>query len=215
MYINIKCFKLIVIQNRILWKSININLSCLKTHAIDFSMSAGLLTVFAGLSMPFGRWEDFRNWGGGCAATSTNTCWVVPQGLHMSNPQMLESFRQHPPSPSPQCCTRGSRYATSPQSDAEGSLRGEAFGGRLLQAQMAELSDDELLIQKEWKMHSVLFPPFISSSSYLACFLFSVMKQEIRTVIYETMLKLLFDGCGTWCRCRTLFFALSLYTGHN
>lgn len=37
----------------------SISLSCLKTHGINLSMSAGLLTVFAGPSMPFGRWEDF------------------------------------------------------------------------------------------------------------------------------------------------------------
>lgn len=62
---------------------------------------------------------------------------------------------------------------------------------------------------------TVCSPSFISISSYLACFLFSVMKQEIRIAIYETMVKLLFDGCGTLCRCQTLLFTLWLYTGHN
>lgn len=68
----------------------------------------------------------------------TNTCPSIPQGQHMSKPQILQSFQKHPPSPSPLCSAGRARYATSPQSDAQGRLEDNASGGRVLQAQMAE-----------------------------------------------------------------------------
>lgn len=67
-----------------------------------------------------------------------NTCPSIPQGGHMSKPQILRSFQKHPPSPSSLCSAWRARYATSPQSDAEGRPEDNASGGRVLQAQMAE-----------------------------------------------------------------------------
>lgn len=67
-----------------------------------------------------------------------NTCLSFPQGQHMSKLQILQCFQKHPPSPSPLCSAGRARYATSPQSDAEGRLEDNTPGGRVLQAQMAE-----------------------------------------------------------------------------
>lgn len=56
----------------------------------------------------------------------------------MSKAQILQSFQKRAPSPSPLCSAGRARYATSPQSDAEGRLEDNASGGQVLQAQMAE-----------------------------------------------------------------------------
>lgn len=73
---------------------------------------------------------------------------------------MLKSLQQHPLYPFSWCCTRGACYATSPQSDAKGSLEGEASGGWVLQAQMARLLelflDHKQLKQNKFQMQRLL-----------------------------------------------------------
>lgn len=71
-------------------------------------------------------WTKGRFWMQRNALLLKNTCLSVPRGRHMSRSQMLSSFQQHPLSSRVQCCTRGARYATSPQSVGEGGPEGEA-----------------------------------------------------------------------------------------
>lgn len=61
---------------------------------------------------------------------------ICPLGMaHVQSPNGVAIPTASPSFPA--CCTRGACYATSPQSDGEGSLEGEASGGWVLQAQMA------------------------------------------------------------------------------
>lgn len=78
--------------------------------------------------------KDFRR----VCCNLENTCPSIPQGQHMSKPQIRRSFQKRPPSPSPLCSAGRARYATSPQSDAAGRPEDNASGGRVLQAQMAK-----------------------------------------------------------------------------
>lgn len=63
---------------------------------------------------------------------------IHPSGTACPNPKSSNPSRSIPPSPSPLLSAGRARYATSPQSDAEGRPEDNASGGRVLRAQMAE-----------------------------------------------------------------------------
>lgn len=159
-------------------------------------MSAGLLTAFAGPSMPFGRWEDFGIREEGAlqlpqtrAELSLGVCTCpIPKCENHSGsiPRLLFLSAAPGVLATPHLLSHTRRGASEARPLEDGSCRPRWPSSPTM----------NYSYRKRGKCRECP-PPFISSSSYLAYFLFSIMKQEIGIVIYETMLKLLFDGCGT------------------